>query len=728
MHMYQIAVHILAIVRVLGLTALAGPAVAERLDHTTSWFGNSFSGRDGQWVQNFVDGLAVAPDGTVYVNSNWDEGTREVGIYKAGQALPFDAGLHGWGRGGGYAVALDDRYLYVTMAQGGCDGGTDALNDNGLRAFPPCPDTGEGPVWQAIRRYDRITLQPVAFPGGYGHDGSFLIVDISPPGDTVYQPLAGLAVYEDEIYVSSPLTNSIRVFDARTLALRRVMPVVAPDEIAFDRSGSLWVIQTAPAGLLRLTRDGRPHADQLALDPAVRPVALVFDPQDRLLLADNGVDQNIKIYAAVNGHRALSATFGETGGVYSGPPGATGPTRFQMLRGIGVDAAGRITVGMGGATGTEIRSFDLDGSLLWELNSLTFVDSPGADAATDGLDVYTTDSHFRMDYARPPGQEAHYANVTLDPFGFPDDPRLHLSAASVLFRRIDDWTLMFVIGMYSSELQVFRYDPANHGAIAIPSVLFTTAPLTGDWQPPGQPPTGATIWRVSDGNGGFDPGEYDTPYADNAFVWGWWVDELGTVWRANREDGLRRFPLLGFDPVGNPRYSVASSNIIPNPPPFDDPEAGDINRIIYLPAEDQMILSGYSAAHPNPANDWGQVGRIIAIYDNWSVGGWSGGGQGNRAPDRQIVLPYGPDLLPKAMAVAGDYIFVGYLYSARIEVFDRHTTAHLGHLGPDETVGSTSGWLDLPYAISALQQANGDYLIFAEEDLRAKIIMYRWRP
>ena len=80
------------------------------------------------------------------------------------------------------------------------------------------------------------------------------------------------------------------------------------------------------------------------------------------------------------------------------------------------------------------------------------------------------------------------------------------------------------------------------------------------------------------------------------------------------------------------------------------------------------------------------------------------------------------------MAVAGNYIFVGYLYSAQIEVFDRHTTAHLGYIAPDQTVGSTSGWLDLPYAISALQQANGDYLVFAEEDARAKIIFYRWRP
>ena len=722
MQIQRKAVEIVLFFRIFVLAALAGPATADRLDYTTSWFANSFDGRHGQWVQNFVDGLAVSADGTVYVNSNWDESGREVGIYHKGRAVPFDAGLHGWGRGGGYAVALDARYLYITMAQNGCDGGTEFLNDNGLPAYPPCSVAGEGPGWQAVRRYDRVTLQPVAFAGGYGLDGSFLIVDIVPAGSTDDKPLAGLAVYGDEIYVSSPMTNSIKVYDVATLALQRIIPVSAPDEIAFDHDGNLWVIQSQPVGLRRLMPDGSLHPDQLALDPAIRPVALVFDPQNRLLLADNGVDQNIKIYAAVDGHYALSATFGETGGVFADPPGATGPTRFHMLRGIGVDAQGRITLGMGGDTGTEIRSFDLDGSLLWEVHGLTFVDSAAAEAGTDGAVVYTTDSQFRMDYAMPPGQQATYTHVTLDPFRFPDDPRLHLSAASVLLRRIEDRPLMFVLGMYSSELQVFRYDPAHHGAIAIPSVLFTTSPLTEDWQPSGQPQTGATIWRDSNGNGGFDPGEYDTSYADNPYVWGWWVDELGTVWRANREAGLRRFPLLGFDPVGNPVYSVATSQVIANPAPFDV-AGGDINRIIYQADTDQMILTGYSAAHPNHTDDWGQVGRVIAIYDDWSIGD-----PAEQRPDRQIVVPYGPELLPKAMAVAGDYVFVGYSYSAQIEVFDLRTTAHLGHIAPDETVVSTSGWLDLPYAISAMRQADGTYLILAEEDARAKIILYRWRP
>jgi len=56
------------------LLPLGSIGVAQTLDYSTFWFGNSFSGIDRAWVQNGVDGMAVAPDGTVFVNSVWGEG------------------------------------------------------------------------------------------------------------------------------------------------------------------------------------------------------------------------------------------------------------------------------------------------------------------------------------------------------------------------------------------------------------------------------------------------------------------------------------------------------------------------------------------------------------------------------------------------------------------------------------------------------------------------------
>ena len=39
-----------------------------------------------------------------------------------------------------------------------------------------------------------------------------------------------------------------------------------------------------------------------------------------------------------------------------------------------------------------------------------------------------------------------------------------------------------------------------------------------------------------------------------------------------------------------------------------------------------------------------------------------------------------------------------------------------------------SGWVDIPYAVRAHKRADGEYLVFVEEDAKAKIMMYRWRP
>lgn len=57
----------------------------------TSWVGNTFPGAgdvlNGKWVQNYIDGAVVMPDGTIYTHSTWDEGGRTHGIYKDGDVI-----------------------------------------------------------------------------------------------------------------------------------------------------------------------------------------------------------------------------------------------------------------------------------------------------------------------------------------------------------------------------------------------------------------------------------------------------------------------------------------------------------------------------------------------------------------------------------------------------------------------------------------------------------------
>ena len=114
----------------LGLTILVGGAHAQEqpLDAHVSWLGNTFGGADNKWVQNFVEGMFVTPDGTVFVNNGWDEGGGEASAYRDGQALAKLGDNHGWGRYGGETVTADESYVYVSMQQSDCDGGDDSLN------------------------------------------------------------------------------------------------------------------------------------------------------------------------------------------------------------------------------------------------------------------------------------------------------------------------------------------------------------------------------------------------------------------------------------------------------------------------------------------------------------------------------------------------------------------------------------------------------------------------
>ena len=81
----------------------AGP-----LRYTTSWVGNTFGGGP-RWVQNAAESMQVLPDGTLVVGSFWDEGGREVGLYKDGDVVGQLPDTH---MRAGFAVAANDRYVF----------------------------------------------------------------------------------------------------------------------------------------------------------------------------------------------------------------------------------------------------------------------------------------------------------------------------------------------------------------------------------------------------------------------------------------------------------------------------------------------------------------------------------------------------------------------------------------------------------------------------------------
>ncbi|TWH39405.1 hypothetical protein [Dulcicalothrix desertica] len=679
--------------------------------YRTSWIGNTFGGGE-KWVQNQVIDMYVAPDGTVFTNSPWDEGGREAGIYKNGDAIARAEDLHGWGRFGGIAVTTDKKYMYVSMLQGHIDG---KGND-----YPPA-DTS----WYCVRRFS-LSGKPAPFTGGNGWDKSMLIVSKKAE-------VSGLAISGSELFVAVRDENIVRVYNTQTLKEIRSFSVPTPTKIAVDKQNTLWIIQNQKdansAQILHYSKSGNRLPQAINNIPGANAIAI--DNQNRLLIGDNGKNQQILIYDIKNKPVQVS-TFGLKGGVYAGTPGKIEGLKFYGITGVGVDAKGNIYVNSSGfnlgkdtqgiKTGTDIRKFSPNGALQWQVVGLPFVDNADADPKMNGTHVYTMHDHYVMDYSKPAGKQWTYFGYTFNPFKYPDDIRLRVAHGSVFFRRIQGKPFMYFTNMFGSFLQAYRFNPATDGEIAIPSVLFQGTPekeekLQSDSWPPNQSQIGDWIWQDKNGNGAFDQGEFDASKRDYPYQGGWWVDSKGDVWKTLRmSEGIRHFPLQGIDSKGNPIYTYSSMKKFATPA-----EIKDIRRIEYFPETDTMYLSGFTERYPAGSDDGKAFGSEVFRYDNWS--------KGNRKERWRVAVPYdtkaNPEVVTASMTVAGDYLFIITSRAAEVYIYNKATGAFVIKFKPGPEVANESGWIDIPYGIRAFQRTNGDYLVFAEEDWKAKVIVYQ---
>lgn len=669
--------------------------------YTTSWIGNSFGGGD-KWVQIQISGMYVAPDGTIYTNSLWDEAGREVGIYRNGDVVGKAEDLHGWGRHGGVAVTADNKYIYVAMEQSGIEQKKDG--------FPP-----KGTKWYCVRRYD-IKGKTAPFANGKGWDKSMLIVSNK-------DEVTGLVTVGRELFVSDSAANKIRVYNTETMQELRSFNLAKPGNITVDKTGNLWIIKNNQ--VVNYSKQGKQLTYRIS--NLNNPSAVAIDNRGRLLVAENGQSQQIFIYDIKNKPKKIG-TFGVKGGIYAGIPGVVKDLKFYGISGVGTDNRGNMYVSNDGfeRSGVDLRSFSASGKLQWKLLGLQFVDNADVDPATNGLNVYTKNERFAMDYSKPPGKEATYKGYTLNAFKYPQDARLHTAPDAPFVRRIQGKTFLYLTNMYGGMLQIYRFNKQTDGEIAIPSGMFVGThpdgkPSLGKDYPPFQPSKGEWIWRDKNGNGKFESNEYDKS-EDYPYIGGWWVDSKGDVWKNLRTQdgvGIRHFPLQGLDKNGNPIYSYSKMEKISHPKIF-----GDLRRIEYFPETDTMYLSGYTDDNPAINGDYAKlIGSEIARYDNWS--------KGNRKPRYRIVLPVDKSAPPKvlnpaAMSIAGDYVFAVTVKKAEVYVYDAKTGRQVKILKPGAEVFGETGWVDIPYGVRAFQRKNGEYLVFVEEDAKAKVIMYRF--
>jgi hypothetical protein len=728
----------------LALEILQPQAIAQV---RTTWVGNTFGGIGHVHVQNQVAAMTVAADGTVYTDSGWDENGSEAGIYKNGAWIGAYPDLHGFGRDGGSAIAVDNDYAYVAMVQSGDDGANSNFNANGLEMYPPRKH-----LWYCIRRY-HLGGDPAPFPAGYGIDGSMLKVnDITRIKGTVHPDgsVHGLAVANGQLYASDPANGRILVYSTEDLSLAATWPCAGCQSLTVDAQNNVWVCVSSGPKVVEFGPDGTLKATTITLNSTSVPSAIVYRAKDNsLYVVDRGPDQNIKIYAIANlsgSPTKPSATIGTTGGIFAGSGttiGTAGPLRFNEPSGVGFDNSGNIYVASTGSCsggGSVIESYAPDGKRNWVLYGLEFVDTAEPDPLSEN-DVYTVEEHFVMDYsATAPGGEWSYKGYTIDPFKYPDDPRRHIPMSVAWVRRIDGHRFLFTSNMMASVLAVNRFAPDTDGEIGIPSVLFgRNNPQNKKPWPANQPADAGWIWRDSNGNGTQDADEYSA-LGTNIRIGGWglWPDSKGDVWQCSHF-GIRHFICQGLDGKGNPIYDYAAGHCVTVPPPPlpNGVTWKDVLRIRYFPTAqdaipaDTMFVSGYTSQWPdNTAHWWGMAGRVVYRFDNWSTHPTIHTGYPIVLPSETGVTQ-ATETAILGIDVCGKYVFAGESRNPQmITVYDNDTGKQVTTMVPGDAVGGpgSTGWLDIREPIHVYKRSNDEYLIFVEEDWKAKVLLYRWIP
>ena len=91
------------------------------MGYKTSWVGNNFgANRDDGFVSNGVSAMWVAPDGTAFTNSYWDEGGEPVKSYRDGRVIKaFRDGNEAFGNSfcGEGSITGDAKHIYVASRQ-----------------------------------------------------------------------------------------------------------------------------------------------------------------------------------------------------------------------------------------------------------------------------------------------------------------------------------------------------------------------------------------------------------------------------------------------------------------------------------------------------------------------------------------------------------------------------------------------------------------------------------
>ncbi|MEM6391555.1 MAG: carbohydrate-binding protein [Planctomycetota bacterium] len=583
----------------------------------------------------------------------------------------------------------------------------------------------------------------------YKFDG---VVRLDRNGDNRQQILAGrqvrgLALAGNTLFVADRDANTIRRFNATTLAeIGTGWSLPNAGNMAADNNGNLWIIiePSVPSGSWEI-RHYSPTGTNLnhTITNVQHPRGLAVHPSTNQLFVTNiGEDQRIQRYSSTG---TAQGRIGSTGGIFGTGAGTDAgevhPSKFNFPTGVGFDSNGNMIVANNGSPGHWNRYSRGSGLVLtkysgtstndlWNRYGLEFVDVADVDPDSNGQTIYTKDSIYSFDPSQPLGQQWTYLAHTIDPFEYPDDPRV----LGTFFdpSRTDDWsrvgtavvsrvggkTVLYVHNMDGTGVAWYGFD----GNIAKPagwmeSVIDYDGDGDDEWM----------FWQDADGDGQRDNGEVQF-FTKDGGTHGFKITDDGQVFAASDDDGLRIFnttivngiPTLSSTPINNPEAE----------PALFAGDGGRLRRVIYDSSSDTAILSGYTEAPPpDDARSVKDAGRVLAYYEHWN------GISGTRTlvTHRTFDVTFEDfgrhesDTISDIAAV-GDYVFAVRNPDTReIQVYERTTLDLVDTLVVGPEVGVRIGINDLSIGINADQLNDGTYMIILEDDLDQKGVVLYWK-
>jgi hypothetical protein len=701
--------------------------------YTTSWLGQTYAGISvgirpnsssdlgslRKHVAMNVEGLALTPSGKLATICRWDEQGPNITFYDSNGN--FTGGVTNT-RNFGTALTADSNYIYIAT-------------DRGVRRV----DNEGTPVgWTGAESINRLIVNAAGYCRG---------IALNSAGT--------------ELFVADTPNNAVRVYDPATMSDTplRSFTVSNPNQLALDDKGNIWVVQqknsTTPASILRFAANstGTP-TPQKTITGIGNPQGIFYDaPRNRLLVCDAGTDSVVKIYTAatINAAGTISvydSLFGTLNGIMSGTPGEISDLKFNRPVGIAVSSGGAVYVACnyvhptkdysqpypltndvsinGLGTGSELYGFSSTSatSVSWARYGLEGMSSAVVDPG-DENSVYSQYHRYSMDYSAGIGAEATYEACTLDAASYPHDLRIYTNPSSLIggmrVVRTGGSKFLFVWTQAKGYMMAYRFEPGSE--IAIPCAAFGGV-VESDWPPNRGFSDSRWIWIDANGNGNMDAGEFQAnPDTANIYYNArWFVDKDANVWLYYNNFTIRKYSCGGTNANGALTYSATGTTIYTLPS-----EVRAVSQIWYDGANDDMYLLADTQIRPGTLLGYGGVPSTeILRYSNWT---------GARSltwrtpaprfqPKRQDENTHSTNV-PTHLAFAGNYLYVAYSGDASVYALDKVTGSVAERYLPGPEVAGESGLLDIPIAVNAFQRSNGEYLIFAEENCNAKVLMYR---